>query len=98
MSIPQPGPSLASRATAKSTKSWRARFVAIWASPNLRHKSGVSALALHRRPGPAEAEPRSGKISDASPLGRALLGKSAGDKVIVEAPDGNFEYVIISIT
>jgi transcription elongation factor GreA len=47
--------------------------------------------------GPAEADPRAGKISDASPLGRALLGKRAGEKVTVKAPDGAFEYVILSV-
>lgn len=47
--------------------------------------------------GPAEASPREGKISDASPLGRALLGKRPGDKVTVKAPDGSFEYEIISV-
>lgn len=47
--------------------------------------------------GPAEADPRAGKISDASPLGRALLGKRPGDKVTVKAPDGAFEYVILSV-
>ncbi|HOA22602.1 MAG: transcription elongation factor GreA [Aggregatilineales bacterium] len=47
--------------------------------------------------GPAEANPLEGKISDASPLGRALLGKRPGDKVTVNAPDGSFEYVIISV-
>jgi transcription elongation factor GreA len=47
--------------------------------------------------GPAEADPRNGKISDVSPLGRALLGKREGDSVTVKAPDGNFEYVILSV-
>jgi transcription elongation factor GreA len=47
--------------------------------------------------GPAEAQPREGKISDASPLGRALLGKKAGDRVVVKAPDGEFEYKIVSV-
>lgn len=47
--------------------------------------------------GAAEADPRAGKISNASPLGRALLGKRRGDRVTVEAPDGSFEYVILSI-
>ena len=47
--------------------------------------------------GPAEAEPRAGKLSDVSPLGQALMGKKAGDKVVVKAPDGAFEYVILSI-
>ncbi len=47
--------------------------------------------------GSAEADPRAGRISDASPLGRALLGKQVGEMVKVEAPDGEFTYRILSI-
>ncbi len=47
--------------------------------------------------GPAEADPRAGKISDVSPLGRALVGKRPGDTVTVEAPDGSFVYKILSV-
>jgi transcription elongation factor GreA len=47
--------------------------------------------------GPAEADPRRGKISDVSPLGQALLGKKPGDKATVDAPDGQFEYTIIAV-
>ncbi len=47
--------------------------------------------------GPAEADPRAGKISDASPLGRALFGKRPGDTVTVEAPDGSFVYKVLSV-
>jgi transcription elongation factor GreA len=47
--------------------------------------------------GPVEADPRKGKISDESPLGQALLGKKKGDKVTVDAPDGEFEYTILSV-
>lgn len=38
--------------------------------------------------GPAEADPRQGFISIASPVGRALLGKKAGDEASVETPSG----------
>ena len=38
--------------------------------------------------GAAEANPREGKVSHASPLGEALLGKKEGDKVEVKAPSG----------
>ena len=48
--------------------------------------------------GSTEADPRSGKISDESPVGRALLGKKVGDEVIVEAPGGEFKLKIIEIT
>ena len=48
--------------------------------------------------GSTEADPRSGKISDESPVGRALLGKKVGDEVIVEAPGGEFKLKIVEIT
>src|SRR5512143_985947 len=40
--------------------------------------------------GPAEASPRDGRISNESPLGRALMGHRASDKVRVDAPAGAF--------
>lgn len=47
--------------------------------------------------GSQEANPMQGRISDDSPIGRGLLGHSAGDTVIIEAPDGEIKYRIISI-
>ncbi len=47
--------------------------------------------------GAAEANPREGKISNESPLGRALLGHKVGDKVKVEAPAGQLTFKIKSI-
>src|SRR5574341_1896757 len=47
--------------------------------------------------GPAEANPSAGSISDASPVGRALLGKRKGESVTISAPDGDFTYHIVSI-
>ncbi|MCY4524803.1 MAG: transcription elongation factor GreA [Halobacteriovoraceae bacterium] len=44
-----------------------------------------------------EYETAPGKISIKSPLGVALLGKTNGDTVIVNAPKGNIEYEIESI-
>ncbi len=38
--------------------------------------------------GSAEADPARGKISNESPVGRALLGKRVGDEVQVRIPDG----------
>lgn len=37
--------------------------------------------------GPVEADPLNGKISDVSPIGKALMGKKVGDKF--ELPNGN---------
>ncbi len=47
--------------------------------------------------GSQEADPASGKISNESPIGRAFLGKKAGEKVEVETPGGKTEYKIISV-
>jgi len=39
--------------------------------------------------GSAEADPTRGTISNESPLGRALLGKRAGDSAVITTPDGS---------
>lgn len=44
-----------------------------------------------------EADPQERKISHESPLGKALIGKSVGEKVEVEAPAGKILYHIESI-
>jgi transcription elongation factor GreA len=46
--------------------------------------------------GSAEADPRQGRISNQSPLGRALLGKRVGDTVTVSAPAGVLSFQIIA--
>ncbi|NLW41337.1 MAG: transcription elongation factor GreA [Tissierellia bacterium] len=48
--------------------------------------------------GSAEADPYQGKISNESPVGKALLGKKKDDIVEVHVPDGLIKYQIISIT
>ena len=47
--------------------------------------------------GSQEANPREGRISDDSPVGRALRGHRAGEPVTVEAPAGNLKFEIISV-
>ena len=44
-----------------------------------------------------EADPINKKISHTSPLGQALVGKKAGDKVEVKAPAGKITYKILAI-
>ena len=48
--------------------------------------------------GAAEANPRAGKISYKSPLGRALMDRQVGDQVVVEAPDGDITFEIKAIS
>lgn len=47
--------------------------------------------------GSVEADPTKGLISNASPLGQALLGQKVGDKVTVNAPGGLLEFEIVGI-
>lgn len=47
--------------------------------------------------GATETDPLQGKISNESPLGKAFLGKSAGDKVDIELPSGTMTYTVKSI-
>ena len=47
--------------------------------------------------GAAEANPSIGKISNESPLGKALINKKTGDKVQVDAPQGSFVVSIVKV-
>ncbi len=48
--------------------------------------------------GTVEADPLNGKISDESPIGVALIGKSVGDKVEIKTPVETNKFVIASIS
>ena len=47
--------------------------------------------------GSTEANPEEGKISNESPIGKALLGKKKGEEVEVEVPSGSMVYKITHI-
>ena len=47
--------------------------------------------------GSAEADPGAGRISNESPLGKALMGHKVGEKVVFETPGGEAEVEILSI-
>ena len=51
----------------------------------------------YRIVGAAEPNPREGKISHESPLGRALMGKKEGDKADIQAPSGSFSVKIMKV-
>ncbi len=48
--------------------------------------------------GSTEAKPTEGRISNESPVGRALLGKKKGENVTVQVPAGAIAYQILSIS
>ncbi|MGC8855991.1 MAG: GreA/GreB family elongation factor, partial [Anaerolineae bacterium] len=47
--------------------------------------------------GPKEADPRNGKISHESPIGRALLDRKVGEIVEADAPGGKIRFKILKI-
>lgn len=47
--------------------------------------------------GSQEANPKKGKISDDSPVGRGLHGHKAGETVIINAPAGDLRFEIVSV-
>ncbi|NLK70471.1 MAG: transcription elongation factor GreA [Clostridiales bacterium] len=48
--------------------------------------------------GTTEIDPAVGKISDESPIGKAVIKKKIGDTFIVEAPIGEIEYEVLEIS
>lgn len=48
--------------------------------------------------GSTESDPFSGKLSDESPYGKALLGKKAGELVSFETPGGLVKLTVVSIS
>lgn len=47
--------------------------------------------------GSVEVDPKNGRISNESPMGKALLGKKVGDKVTVKTPNGEMQFKILKV-
>ena len=47
--------------------------------------------------GSTEADPLDNKISNESPIGRAIIGKKEGDVVEIESPNGNYQIKIVKV-
>lgn len=58
----------------------------------------IGAEVEYKITGSQEANPMEHKLSDDSPFGRAIVGKTFGDKFTVNAPAGAFEMQVIRIT
>lgn len=61
-------------------------------------EEGASSPEEYIIVGAAEADPRQGRISNVSPLGKALIDHRQGDVVRVEAPAGGFTVRILKIS
>lgn len=58
----------------------------------------TGTIHTYRLVGSTEADPINGKISDESPVGKALLNHVVGDEVEVETPSGTVWYKLLEIT
>jgi len=69
--------------------------VQIGSTVTIRSQDGKESFTIV---GSAEAAPADGKISNESPVGRALLGRKKGEEVTVSVPAGDYTYKILSIS
>jgi len=58
---------------------------------------GGGKPVVYRLVMPEDADPDKGWISTASPIGRALVGKEAGDEVSVPTPNGTREFELVKL-
>ena len=58
----------------------------------------TGAVTDYRITGSQEANPMEGKLSDDSPFGRAVVGKSVGEVFTVNAPTGSYEMEVVGIS
>jgi len=88
---------LLSRASFIDDKKIPTDSVAIGSKINLRDMQTNEKLS-YLLVGFAEADPANHKISNESPVGRAILGKKPKDIVEVQTPEGTLKYRVISIS
>jgi transcription elongation factor GreA len=74
----------------------RSKDIRIGSTVTVKTKGGKSQK--YQLVGPAEADPSAGRISHQSPVGRALLGKKRGQKVKIQAPGGELEMTVTSVS
>lgn len=60
-------------------------------------KSADGTVYAYTIVGTHESNPMEGRISNESPIGRAIIGKRKGDEVTVVAPAGELKYKIVNI-
>ena len=70
-------------------------IIRLGARVKLRHEDGEEASYM--LVSPAEADPRRGRISEESPIGRALVGKKKNEEVTAETPSGPERLVVLDV-
>lgn len=75
----------------------KGKTIDIGSTVTIRNKSDDDAPETHTIVGSMEADPLLHKISNESPIGKALLGHEKGDVVDVTAPAGAFKFEILKV-
>jgi transcription elongation factor GreA len=70
-------------------------IIRLGAKIKIRHADGEEASYL--LVSPAEADPRRGRISDDSPIGRSLLGRKKNEEVTADTPSGPERLVVLDV-
>jgi len=70
-------------------------IIRLGAKIKIRHEDGEEASYL--LVSPAEADPRRGRISEESPIGRALVGRKKNEEVTADTPSGPERVVVLDV-
>jgi transcription elongation factor GreA len=70
-------------------------IIRLGAKIKIRHADGEEASYL--LVSPAEADPRRGRISEESPIGRALVGRKKNEEVTADTPSGPEHLVVLDV-
>ncbi len=80
-----------------TAKAAAAKIIDIGSEVTVRNKTDDDEPETYTIVGSMEADPIEHKISNESPIGKALLGHEKGDTVEVVAPAGKFTYEIVKV-
>ena len=78
-----------------SKKHSRDGIARLGAKVKIRHADGETAS--YQLVSPAEADPRRGRISEESPIGRALVGRKKNEEVTADTPSGPERLVVLDV-
>ena len=76
-------------------KASRDGVIRLGARVKIRHEDGEEASYL--LVSPAEADPRRGRISEESPIGRVLLGRTKNEEVTADTPRGPERLTVLDV-
>ncbi|MBP9773457.1 MAG: transcription elongation factor GreA [Candidatus Peribacteraceae bacterium] len=80
-----------------SMKTSKGKVIDIGSTVTVRNKTDDDEPESYTIVGSMEADPLNHKISNESPIGKALLGHEKGDEIHVDAPAGKYTYEVLKV-